>query len=599
MFKIKKNNLIKSQKGFTIAELVVAMIILIILIGVISTIFINVYLSFTESKRYSTATLYATQIAEKADQLLFEEVTKENLTYIDIPTGYDTQITIESNKENTIKTIHIYVNYKIGNNQKTVKLDKIKVRDYIEIPNAPIIQEGMVPVKYINDELEGYWVIASSNSTNWYNYYTNEWANVMLLDGLTTQSGKKVTDENKEELVGEKINTFGSMFVWIPRYAYKITNNTIEIEFLYGNTNNYLDIIKVVGTNEDGTEKIDYNQKIENISQKEGYKIHPSFTNGTNTNYTNGEWNTEIEGFWVAKYVAGFQNSTITYNENGEGSYPTLGDVIYSNKNYTSYNSSYIENALGQSLSSTTYTTQKLSYPVFKPLTYTYNLISTGDSYAISREIATAENFYGLDSTKTDSHMMKNSEWGAVAYLTHSKYGRNGEQPTANTKNLNNKDGKNIYAVTGYAGETANAVSASSTNNMSGIFDLNGCVFEYTPSYIASESISSNNYGESYATNIASSELSTVYPYNTSSNNSLNNWRMLTNYGDAIKETSLEENTQIKNWNGIIQTYPNNNTPFFLRGSYYAGNNDGILAFTASSGQPNINQGFRTVLINK
>ncbi len=275
------------------------------------------------------------------------------------------------------------------------------------------------------------------------------------------------------------------MFVWIPRYAYKITNQTVDIEFLYGNTNYYLEETKVVETNEDGTEKIDYIPEIKDIIQKEGYKVHPSFTNGTNTNYTNGEWNEEINGFWVAKYVAGFQDSTITHKANGEEIYPTSQNIIYSEEAYTSYNNSNTHNALGQDLSSNSYATQRISYPVFKPLTYSYNLISTGDCYTISQKIAETSGFYGLNSNQTQSHMMKNSEWGAVVYLTQSKYGRNGVEVTQNTKNLNNKDNKNIYAVTGYAGNIANGVSASSTNNMSGIFDLNGCVWEFVTGYIS------------------------------------------------------------------------------------------------------------------
>ena len=42
--------------------------------------------------------------------------------------------------------------------------------------------------------------------------------------------------------------------------------------------------------------------------------------------------------------------------------------------------------------------------------------ISIGNVYNLSKN---------YDSNKS-SHMMKNSEWGAVAYLTHSQYGRNG-----------------------------------------------------------------------------------------------------------------------------------------------------------------------------
>ena len=49
------------------------------------------------------------------------------------------------------------------------------------IQNAPDVQEGMVPVRYVEEEQGEYWVIASSDSANWYNYYSNEWANVCLL----------------------------------------------------------------------------------------------------------------------------------------------------------------------------------------------------------------------------------------------------------------------------------------------------------------------------------------------------------------------------------------------------------------------------------
>ena len=147
-------------------------------------------------------------------------------------------------------------------------------------------------------------------------------------------------------------------------------------------TDNVVDNIK-----DNIDELINLIPEIKDIIQKEGYKVHPSFTNGTNTNYTNGEWNEEINGFWVAKYVAGFQDSTITHKANGEEIYPTSQNIIYSEEAYTSYNNSNTHNALGQDLSSNSYATQRISYPVFKPLTYSYNLISTGDCYTISQKI--------------------------------------------------------------------------------------------------------------------------------------------------------------------------------------------------------------------
>ena len=55
-----------------------------------------------------------------------------------------------------------------------------------------------------------------------------------------------------------------------------------------------------------------------------------------------------------------------------------------------------------------------------------------------------------------------------------------------NSKNLNNLDNKNIYAVTGYAGDTPNGVGASTTGNMTGVFDLYGGVSEQEAAYISS-----------------------------------------------------------------------------------------------------------------
>ncbi|MBD8922908.1 hypothetical protein EGR52_05720 [bacterium] len=117
---------------------------------------------------------------------------------------------------------------------------------------------------------------------------------------------------------------------------------------------------------------------------------------------------------------------------------------------------------------------------------------------------------------------MKNSEWGAVAYLTQSKYGRDGAEVTINRKNMNN-DSKRIYAVTGYANSTANDNSASTTNNKTGIFDLSGCVWEYTAGYVSNGNANINSYGKSYASTetnpegykTLSTKYATVYPYDS------------------------------------------------------------------------------------
>ncbi len=117
---------------------------------------------------------------------------------------------------------------------------------------------------------------------------------------------------------------------------------------------------------------------------------------------------------------------------------------------------------------------------VIKPNSYSWRNMNVGNMFKTSYE-------YIRDN---ESHMMKNTEWGAVAYLSHSQYGVNTEVY------INNN---NTY-LTGCGGDTADASSNSSclnaygskvdgvynqstTGNISGIFDMSGGAWEYVMGY--------------------------------------------------------------------------------------------------------------------
>ena len=461
--------------------------------------------------------------------------------------------------------------------------------------NTPQLMTGMTGIYWDADgnEVE----VTPDNQDNWYDYSTQKWANAITKDsdGNTT-----------------------AYWVWIPRYAYKIESGrytseagSISVKFLQGTSNK-----------DENNSEISQDYPETTGATMSAFVVHPSFTdgseNGKNNHYMNGEWDKEIAGYWVAKYAAGFQECTQTVASDGTVTEPTINasNVKYSDKYYTSYcyDDTYKTNALVQDLSSSGYSNQKLSYPVFKPLTYTYNVISTGDSYTISQEIAKASSFYGLKSTETDSHQMKNSEWGAVAYLTQSSYGRNGTEVTINSKNLNNLNSKLIYAVTGYAENTANGVAASSTNNKTGIFDLNGCIWERTSAYISNGTSSLNTYGSSYTSTTAnvngyqtlSTKYATAYPYDSSNDSNVNNYSVYSEkksttygFGDAVLETSTE-GTKSTNWNSAYSRFPYAINSFFRRG----GRNDdssgsGMFAIDGYRGCEWSDNGFRSVLISK
>ena len=463
--------------------------------------------------------------------------------------------------------------------------------------NKPELMTGMTAIKFIEPTANAAGSVVKVNDSSkkdWYNYDDKNWANAQTKDG--------------------------SMWVWIPRYAYKITykdtsnkeqGGTIEVVFLVGTTVNYYD--------KDGQLQTAKRQ----ADATNDYVVHPSFTNGASNNFKNGEWDKEIPGYWVAKFPAGYQANTITNNNGTLSTTISNGDeeVKYSNKNYHDYNISMTTNAISQNLSEK----PKMSYPVFKPLTYAYNNISTGDAYTLSQEIKNGTSFYGLNAQSTDSHQMKNSEWGAVAYLSHSNYGRNGTEislnnyytsesnpwKTAITGMCTNGTSGDMSTALGNAYNTTIGVLGSTTANMTGIYDLNGCVWERTAAYISNGHTYLSAFGSSFAITekdtsgykTLSTKYVTVYPWDSTSDNNENNYQIYKKlkygYGDAILETS-SSGTNTNGWNTDYTIFPADSGPFFRRGGFYADSlHGGEFAFVLADGLPWYGYGFRSVLVTQ
>ena len=521
--------ILKKNKGITLIALVITVIVLLILAGVSISI-------LTGENGLLTKTNEAKKIAEMASikeqiqtEILAEEmVNRGNISDSSLKTILGKYGTINYEEDGiTIKSITTTEgNYEIAMTEiwkgRTTEDDKTVVADgsWNGTINTPKIEGTGLTAVYWNGTGWTKLTTASSEAewNKWYDYSKKEWANAMSADG--------------------------SMWVWIPRYEYKIdsTNKKISVNF------------KKIG---DAT-----------TSQ---YTLHPAFS----TDKENGGWRTELPGFWIAKYAAGFQNSTV-----GEAT----KTVQYSNLKYTSSGgNNFLETTI-------TVNSTRLSYPVFKANTYAYNLISAGDAWLLAQEIDTAS-MYGLSNV--DSHMVKNSEWGAVAYLTHSQYGVNGNstnmnEVTINSKNLYNSiyvnnatsgTKANVYGVTSYgSNDTPNDVAASSTKNMTGVFDLNGCVWEGTAGFLKGGAASTPSWHSAMATSstTTSTEYLTLYTDNTKK-------------GDATNETA--------GWNSDYSSFVSSSYPVFIRGgSYKAGDYAGVFAFNNWNGNPNNNNGFRVCL---
>lgn len=229
---------------------------------------------------------------------------------------------------------------------------------------------------------------------------------------------------------------------------------------------------------------------------------------------------------------------------------------------------------------------------VSKPNVSSWRYITVGNSY---------KNAFNYDRKK-ESHLMKNSEWGAVAYLTQSQYGRNGHEITINnsssfiTGNAGNSVSASQAAGTTNAYNTEKGVLASTTGNIYGIYDLSGGAYEMTANYISNGDESLSTYGgtmvaktiadaEGYQT--LSTKYVTVYPYNLidSCDNNYTTYKNLGyGYGDAILETSSNSGNSTS-WHGDYLYFPCLGNPFVVRGSYCADtSNAGIFYFSSFSG---------------
>ena len=470
--------------------------------------------------------------------------------------------------------------------------------------NSPRLMTGLNPIKFSepDDSKEGQTIQTNKSDINWYDYDTKKWANTQTKDG--------------------------SMWVWIPRYAYKInkSNQTFDVVFLVGTTDNYYDKDGKLQTAKRQTSETDIPDATKD------YVVHPAFTNESNIGYVNGGWKKELTGIWVSKFEAGYAggnnnadkvDSKIKYSQKNvwASGYETETGKEGSIKARNFYNPNEYD-----------YATMAIKYPTFQGLTYSMNYINHSDAFSISRALTDEGNIYKLSNKETDSHLIKNSEWGAVSYLGQSQYGLNGTNIRINNLTLNNSV-KTIYAVTGYAAKTlqdgdtkledARPVSstekvykwtekdgqtASCTGTIYGIYDMSGGTWERSAAIVnnGNDRGNLNTYGKAIMNalnNGKSSEYVTVYPTGESKGQSLDdaskaNYAANTKiYGDAIRETStagLGQTSWYSDYSYFVGAYG----PFFARGGYYWHTSGaGLFYFIRDNGTSNYGNGFRSVLV--
>ena len=291
--------------------------------------------------------------------------------------------------------------------------------------NKPKLSSGMIPIKFQG----GNWVVTNEGDEGWYEYIEDKkWANVMLSDG-TYKAGEVADGTVVEE------SQLGSMFVWIPRYAYSIREYKVEKDNTEGSSGNITDITFLKGVSnrdEAGNSYLsDYDE--DSVPQGEATPsiVHPAFK-------FDGK---EVTGIWVAKFESSMLEGNLNTTDNNDVTDKTVRIIPNSIAWRNIRIGKIMTNCLG----------------------------------IMSKEI------YGINNT-ADSHLLKNTEWGAVAYLAASSYGT---LPTYNnSKDSLEETSGNTY--TGGGDYIAN-VTQSTTGNVTGIYDLNGGGWEAVAAYYDTE----------------------------------------------------------------------------------------------------------------
>ena len=357
--------------------------------------------------------------------------------------------------------------------------------------NTPKLGTGMTPIKWNGSS----WVNTTGNDPEWYDYTAKKWANAKTSDG--------------------------SMWVWIPRYAYSITSGyhsssagNIDVEFMKGLTN------------ETSTGRKSFN----NASGQGNWNIHPAFNYGQT-----------VSGLWVAKFEASNSGGKIKV----------------------------------------------------EPGVQSWRSITVNDIYTNC-----------LNYNKTlNSHMMKNDEWGAVAYLSKSKYGKQNKEVWINnssnfiTGSAGNSTNANADTGTTNDYTSAQGVKASTTGTVHGVYDMSGGAWEYIAAYVNNGHDNLTKHGASLAN---SNDAKTKNVYSTGSSDSYeNNYNANSGkYGDVVYETSENGNASNSSWYDDYSYFPNRSSPFFSRGGCY--NSDasaGVFCFYRNYGDSDSLFSFRPVLV--
>ena len=419
------------------------------------------------------------------------------------------------------------------------------IQDNEEV-NEPDMDSNMIAVRH-----DGYNWVKTDKENGWYNYGRGIWANAVTVraDKLSTYQGASVGTVIS-------MDDIETMWVWIPRYSYTITSE--DGTNYYGKRGVYLSDtptrglpgeidIKFIGTDvkEKGT------ARYSNTEAPKNWYTPDAFTFGDE----------ELSGIWVGK----FETSNTTQSQSNS----TTPD------------------------------------PIIKPNVSSWRNINVSNIYNVGLKVSAEGNRYGFNSSM-NSHTMRNDEWGAVAYLSQSAYGKLGNVNFLGTDKEVYQNKSNSF-ITGCSsglpsangsqgcpytyddntrdesGVSGKGVGASTTGTIYGVYDMSGGSWEYVMGNYNDIAASSGfsepltlegKYYNKYTSNIASEACNGGVCYS-----------------HALSETA--------GWYNDDRTMVSETSPWLVRGgNWYNNSNAGVFCFyhTIALGGTYGNYSFRLVM---
>ena len=384
--------------------------------------------------------------------------------------------------------------------------------------NKPVLASNMIPVYY--DEANSVWKKADKNNSQkdyrWYSYsstgeYKGMWANA-----VTVKEANRQTYLNAKPGTTISMDDITTMWVWIPRF------NAVTPSNYNGGTQAKPNAIDVtfVKQNETAIDAFIFGDK-------------------------------NLSGFWYGKF---------------EISHTTLVSGTIA----------------GNNLGCTNETCSNANGIIIKPSVKILVRNDISNCFYASRSMEQPNNSFGFVSSEVDTHMSKNNEWGAVAYLTQSIYGRCTSSTSCTEIGINNNDSY----ITGYgapAGSNSSVTNgtyntslgkdASTTNNIYGIYDMSGGVFEYVMG-VYNKTISGSGF----------ISLPDAKYYNLYAETSY--------IGHALTET--------QNWYSDDATFIDARIPWFRRGGAWSDSSyAGVFYFSHDSGNASYGNSSRFVITNE